>query len=83
MKLPQSKLKQIIKEELDNILESKYKVGDVVVHDSESLGKGKVVAVYPGASGVVVVRWVEHEGKPTKRHHRWALRPSASDIREE
>jgi len=83
MKLTKSKLKQIIKEELVKILESKYKVGDMVMHDSENLGKGRVVAVSPGAAGVVIVKWVEHEGKPTKRHHRWALKPTGSEMREQ
>ena len=83
MKLTKSKLKQMVKEELVKILESKYKVGDMVMHDSENLGKGRVVAVSPGAAGVVIVKWVEHEGKPTKRHHRWALKPAGSEMREQ
>ena len=83
MKLTKSKLKQIIKEELVSVLEGKYKVGDAVVHDSEELGKGKVVAVGPGKEGVIVVKWNDHVGSPTKRHHRWALRPAKKDVHEQ
>ena len=73
MKFTKLQLKQIIKEELTTVMnEGKYKVGDAVVHDSEDLGKGKVVAVEPGKKGNVLVRWESG----TKKHHRWALRPA-------
>ena len=71
MNLTESTLKQIIREELKVLLtEAKFKVGDKVVHDSEDLGKGTVVAVEPGKKGNVLVRWKSG----TRRHHRWALK---------
>ena len=52
--------------------EGKYKVGDSVVHDSDDLGRGKVVAVHSGKKGNIVVKWESG----TKTHHRWALKPA-------
>jgi len=79
-KLTKSRLKQTIKEEFKTLTaESKYKVGDKVVHDSDDLGKGKVVAVEPGKKGNIVVKWESG----TKTHHRWALRPSKKEKTDE
>jgi hypothetical protein len=73
MKLTRSKLKEIIQEELNDLIlkEAKFKIGDKVKHDSEDLGTGKVVAVEPGKKGNILVRWESG----TKKHHRWALKP--------
>lgn len=73
MKLTKSKLKQIIQEEVLKIIsEAKYQVGDKVVHDSDDMGEGKVVAVHSGKKGNIVVKWESG----TSTHHRWALRPA-------
>jgi len=68
-----SQLKNLIKEEFIQMLnEAKFKVGDIVVHDEEDLGNGKVVAVESGKKGNIVVRWKSG----TRKHHRWALKPA-------
>ena len=72
MKLTETRLKKIIKEEIQHMVESKYKIGDAVVHDTDDLGHGKVIAVEPGKKGNILVKWPSG----VRTHHRWALKPA-------
>jgi len=60
-------LVHLTKKELN---EAKFKVGELVTHDSDDLGTGMVVAVDPGPKGNILVKW----DSGTTKHHRWALR---------
>ena len=70
MYITKTQLRSIIKEEIGLIFEVKWKVGDEVEHDTDNLGRGKVIAVEPGKKGNVLVKW----SSGAKMHHRWALR---------